>query len=253
MKERILLEGPPGSGKSEQLLNVAIYLRELGTQMYVIDLEDKLEAMILNRDDDFSNTKLSIALSWDEESSKKYKGFKQSCEDILSKVKPGDWIGIDRVDLAWSMVQRWFTKGKYGETLADKMMAKSKDMTKKSMFIPVFDQGSWLVINEQYDQQIINILYESRCNVIMTCGIKGISEDTPADIGRLGVLPRGQKELGHQPHSIFLLRQKRIEARKFIWTISTEKDLKKRTYFDDDELFDFSQQYLAEYYNIEDK
>ena len=247
MFERILLMGPPGSGKSEQLLNVASYLEELGIPMYVIDLEDKIDAMLLNRDDPPQNMILYTTFNWDEPNKG---GLKQITNDIISKVKPGDWIGVDRVDLSWPMVQRWFTQEKYNESLAEKLMDTSKQMTKKSMFIPRFDQGSWQVINEQYEEFINKILYLSRCNILLTSGIKGLDENSPLDIGRLGVLPRGQKELGHQPHSLFLLFQTKGGGGR-AWRISTDKDLKKREYFEREELYDFSLQYLSVYYNKE--
>jgi len=249
--ERILLMGAPGTGKSEQLLNIAEYLEADGIPMYIMDLEDKLGAMLENRDRIPSNIELYTTFAWDEPQTSNFNGgIKQVTEIITEKVKPGDWIGIDRVDIAWPIVQRWFTQQKYNETLAEKMMEKSKQMTKSSMFIPRFDQGSWQVINEQYEEFILSILYRSRCNILLTTGIKGIDDNNPSDIGRLGVLPRGQKEIGHQPHSVFLLQQKKID-RKTSWRITTDKDLKKREYFENDELIDFALQYLSLYYTPE--
>ena len=254
MKERILLMGAPGSGKSEQLINVASYIQEFKLPMYVIDCEDKLSAMLENRDDSPDNIKLHVALSWEEPENKRYEGFKEAANDILKKVKPGDWIGLDRIDLSWSFVQRWFTKEKYNESLSDKLMEVSKEMKKKSMFVPRFDQGSWQVINEQYESVIVSLLFDSRCNILMTSGIKGIDNDSPLDIGRYGVLPRGQKELGHQPHSVFLLTQEKVQGEKrWEWFVSTDKDLKKREYFDKEPLFDFATQYLSMYYKPDDK
>ena len=248
MKERILLMGPPGSGKSHQILQVAFSLKDYGIPMYAIDLEDKLEAMLLGQGKP-ENLTLYSTFDWDADSDKDYPGgVKQVVETILEKVKPGDWIGVDRADLMWPMVQRWFTQKKYEEELAERMMKKSMQMKKSSMFIPRFDQGSWQVINEQYESQIMSILYKSRCNIILSSGIRGISEENPMDIGRLGVLPRGQKELGHQPHSLFLLGQEK-KGRDRTWLITTDKDLTGREYFEREPLYDFSLQYLSLYYN----
>ena len=249
MKERILLMGPPGSGKSYQLLKVAQYLNEIGTPIYTMDLEDKLEATLSGLGGIPSNMHLYVTFDWDKKTDKDYVGgVKQTIEDITNKAKPGEWIAIDRADLMWPMVQRWFTQKKYDEELADRMMQKSMDMKKASMFIPRFDQGSWQVINEQYESQILNILYKSRCNILLTTGIRGIGEENPLDIGRLGVLPRGQKELGHQPHSVFLLGQQKT-GRVLTWKITTAKDIPNRVVFDNDELMDFALQYVALYYD----
>jgi len=68
----------------------------------------------------------------------------------------------------------------------------------------------------------------------------------------LGVTPRGQKEIPHQPHSVFLLGYKKV-GRDTTWNITTGKDIKNREgHFEDrQELFDFAIEYLGLYYNVE--
>ena len=237
MRERILFIGPPGGGKSQQLLNVIRFLED--TPCYVIDLEDKLEAM-LSVIGTPSNMNLSVAIDWEE--------LKDATDEIVGKVKPDDWIMVDRMDLSWPGVQRWFTQQKYQESLATKMLERATTLKKSSMFIPVFDMGSWQVINEAYDSVMHKILYKSRCNVILTAGIKGIDENSPMDVyGNIGVLPRGQKEIGHQPHSVFLLTVSK-RGREIQWHIQTAKDIPGRPYFDREPITDFAYQYLANYY-----
>ena len=213
MRERILLMGPPSSGKSTQLINIYLALRDEGTEMALIDLEDKLEATLLSSGIPLPKSFFS-PLSWEEYT---------EVVDKLLKEKQA-WIGVDRVDLTWNMVQRWFTRQRYNEELSKRMLEKSKEMKKTSMFIPRFDQGSWQVINEAYESTMFKLLYASRCNVIMTAGIRGLDEDNPIDtFARLGVAPRGQKELSHQPHSVFLLFQK-AKGKEVTSNITTAKD-----------------------------
>lgn len=256
MKERVLLMGPPGSGKTYQLVKVILYLEELGIPIYTVDLEDKLEPMVLGLVGRIpSNMKLYTGFSWEELKTgyvgKDGKYQNSILNNIEELAKPDEWIAIDRVDLSWPWVQRWFTQQKYEQELADRLMDKSKEMKKPSMFIPRFDQGSWQVINEQYESFMLSILYKYRCNVLLTTGIRGADENSPLDIyGNLKVMPRGQKEIGHQPHSVFLLTQEKV-GRNVTWHITTGKDLPKRTLFERDELFDFSLQYLSEYYQPE--
>ena len=253
MRERVLLMGPPGAGKSHQLINVIKYLEDTKKNVFLIDLEDKMEATLGSMKYSPKHLKLYIATSWEELAAGYFDNTKQKHIDaaintISSSVKPDDWIMIDRVDLAWSMAQRWFTKQKYEEELAERLMEKSKELKKSSMFIPRFDQGSWQVINEQYESFMIKVLYRSSANVILTSGIRASEEGSPLDVyGHIGVAPRGQKELAHQPHSVFLLGQKKV-GREISWTITTAKDLPERPYFDHEDLIDFSFQYLANYY-----
>lgn len=246
MREKILLMGPPGSGKTYQLVRVIKYLEELGTKVHAIDFEDKLEAMLIGTDyNNPTNLTRYVAFTWEE--------VKEVQEKIEKLAKPNEWIAVDRIDLSWPMVQRWFTQKKYEEELAEKMLKTSVDMKKPSRFIPRFDQGSWQVINEQYETFILSILYKSRCNILFTTGVKGADENSPVDIyGTLGILPRGQKEIGHQPHSVFLLTQQKV-IRTITWHITTGKDLPNREHLEREQLFDFPLQYLDRYYQPEKK
>jgi len=241
-RERILLMGSPGTGKTEQLLNIAKYLADIGKQIEILDFEDKIGAYLKSSGDIPKNLSLQVALNWTEA--------QDALEKIEARLKPDNWIGVDRIDLAWNYVQRWYTQLKYQETLAQKMLDTSISMgKKKSMFAPRFDQGSWQVINEAYEEFINGILYRTRCNIVLTSGIKGIDENSPLDLfGNLGVLPRGQKELGHQPHSVFLLSQKKSNNKEITWHITTAKDLPNRIKFEGDQLYDFTLQYLEKYY-----
>ena len=243
MKERILLMGSPGTGKSQQLINIVNFV---GTNVYVVDLEDKLSAM-LERTGIPKNMKLQTAFTWEELKADENSVFDQ----IMKQATPGEWIAIDRVDLAWSFVQKWYTENKYQQELADVMMEKAKGIKKSFMVAPRFDQGSWQVINAAYEGFITGILYRSRCNILLTCGIAEVDQNqsNPLDAyGNIRVKPRGQKELGHQPHSVFLLTQEKV-GRKSAWYLTTAKDLPGRVLFDKEDLFDFAFQYLSEHYN----
>ena len=238
MRERILIMGGPGSGKSTQCFNVVTYLQEIGVKkINYIDLEDKAEATLMCMTDAPKNLEVRLALSWDE--------LKDESDKIAAEVKPDDWIMIDRIDLAWPAVQRWYTENKYEEDLADLMMKNAKNIKKSFMVAPRFDQGSWQVINEQYDNWINKLLYKTRCNIIMTSGVK--TDENPVEMfGGMGVMPRGQKELGHQPNSVFLLTKIK-ERREVMFKVSTAKDLPNRAQFDEEDMFDFGMQYLSKY------
>ena len=256
MREKILLMGPPGSGKSHQAVKVVKLLEDYNVPVFIIDLEDKMGAMLEAMGAMPKNLLLYKAFEWTEEEAKDSDGgLLEVMTSIEKESNPGDWIIVDRVDLTWNMVQRWFVREKFKMDLASKMVEKSKSMTKGSMFMPVFDQGSWQVINENYEGFIHRLLYRSRCNILVTTGIKGADQSSPVDIyGNLGVLPRGQKEIGHQPHSVFLLGMRSeydANTRKYnlTWNITTGKDLPGRDYFDKEELDDFAIEYLALHYN----
>ena len=177
-RERILFMGGPGGGKSHQLIKVCKYLETKEIPVFCIDCEDKLEATLKGMGGMPSNLKLYVAIGWEE--------VKEATKKIEEEIKPGNWIMIDRVDLTWPGVQRWYTQGKYDEELADRLMAKAKEMKKPSMFIPRFDQGAWQVINEQHETFMLKILYRHRTSVLLTAGIRGLREGREGgeEIGR---------------------------------------------------------------------
>lgn len=240
LKERILLMGGPGTGKSHQLIKTISYLGEKGIRVYVIDLEDKITALFKKLNRGIPSNVLLYVVPYDWEDTV------EVGEEILKHVKPADWIMVDRADLSWTRVQRWYSQKKFKESLADRMLEADLKLSKKAMFIPKFEQGSWLTINEQYDSFIPKLLYRSGCNVMMTAGIREIAEDNPMDTFlNLGVAPRGQKELQHQPHSAFLLYQKIVD-KKVVYYISTAKDdMPDRPFFSDDEIESFPKQYFG--------
>jgi hypothetical protein len=238
MAERILLMGAPGTGKSLQLIKVCEFV--VPTKMYVVDLEDKM-AMTMNGLGEMpENMHLSIAFDWDE--------FVVATENIIKIVKPGEWIAIDRMDLAWPFVQRWYANEVFNESLSDQMIQKAKmGKNKNAMLAARFEGGGWQRINEEYESRILKIFYKSRANLLLTTGVKAAGEAKQDTFGNLDVLPRGQKEIGHQPHSVFWLHQKKT-GRNLTWHITTAKDLPGRDRFDEEELFDFPSQYLCNYY-----
>jgi len=252
--EKIMLFGGPGTGKTEQLINIIRFLEPYEIPVYVIDLEDKFYGSIMGEEP--SNLNLFVATDWDEFTSRLNEV--EPKIDMASETRP--WIMVDRADLLYPMVQNWFTQNKYKIDLGDKLIDANKSMKdrktgeyKPSMFNPQFDQAEWQVINEQYSSKLARVLYKYKANVVLTAGVKPARSDvdSPFEVyGTVDVGPRGQKELPHQPSSVFYLTQRK-EGRKIIWEITTAKDIKSRDYIQSERLSDFAIEYLLKYYTPE--
>jgi len=243
--ERLLIMGGPGTGKTHQVVNVCSWIAEQKKEMWLLDLEDKVEAYLSNQGGPPKNMHLKVALSWEE--------IREVIDEWKKEIKPGNWVAVDRVDLAWPMVQRWYTQQKYKEELADRLLKSAKSINKPMMIVPRFEQGAWQVINAAYEYVLTNILYIFRCNVLLTCGVTLPRDDaSPFEtFSNVGVIPRGQKELAHQPHTALLLSDttERDHSGKVsrAWYYTTAKDLPGREYMDREPLFDLSIQYLERY------
>ncbi len=246
--ERLLIMGGPGTGKTHQIVNVCTWLAERKKEMWVLDLEDKVEAFLSNQGGIPKNMHLKVALSWEE--------IRETIDVWKKEVKPGNWVAVDRMDLAWPMVQRWYTQQKYQEELADRMLKSAQAIKKTMMLVPRFDQGAWQVINESFEYVMTNILYLFRCNVLLTAGVKTSGDDaSPFEtFSNVGVMPRGQKELAHQPHTALLLSNTTERGHlgdvSRAWYCTTAKDLPGREYMDKELLFDLALQYLEKYAEV---
>ena len=246
VRERTLFMGGPGTGKTTTLLKIGEYFAtELKRPVFAIDLEDKLEATCegeYGKVPDWLN--MNIATEGQKQQWEQLRAISQL---IIEKTKPGDCILFDRVDLSWVAVRRWYSQEKFDKDLAERMLDSSKAMGKKSaMFTPEFDQGGWEVVGENYSSVVLKLVYGFGCNVFMTSGIQDAI--TPGmDVFAIGVKPRGQPDLAHQPHSVFLLHQNREKQKdgkyKTEWLVTTAKDIKGRPTFENEPV-NFVTQYL---------
>lgn len=248
MRERILLMSPPNAGKTHQLVSVAKYVGEvLKKRVAIIDLEDKLEPMLIGHGLFPVPAWLRYYVAVEYQESGQWEEYRKAIDEAAKFLRPDDWIMVDRIDLSWPATQRWYTQEVKKQTMAERLVEQAKSMKKVGMVIPPVERGAWQVINEEYESATGRVLYGLRCNVLLTSGIKGADDDSPQDVyGSLGIVPRGQKELAHQPHSVFLLQQKR-NGKEIQWFYTTAKDIPGREYEDKENLIDFAMQYVAEY------
>ena len=242
--ERDLLIGGPSTGKTHQLICLARWLEDKGKEMWLMDCEDKVAIMLGCMEDPPTNIHLSVAVNWDE--------IKAALDRWEKEVKPRSVVAVDRIDLWWRDVQHWYSQKRYEEELADRMVSTVSAIKKRIMYAPRFERGDWSPINEQYNTAMWKLLYGFRSHVVMTAGVRGVGSDevSPFEVfGHLGITPRGQNELAHQPNTAFLLRVEKVN-RELIWRITTAKPISGRPVFEDEVLFDWAQQYCDIFWNL---
>jgi hypothetical protein len=251
--ERILVMGITGSGKSYQWLKLASDLRESGAQFYVIDTDNDITYMLYTQfpectPENGGNVHVYPAYDWPQ--------YKTAFEAIRkANPRPQDWIVVDKINHAWSTVQRYFIKEVFKDNMGEyflmvrKKMEEAKkkgDKTDASISTEAMDSWiDWPVINNMYADWIAPLVYQTQCNVYCTTDVEEISKkEKNAEIkemfGNYGVKPAGQKNLGGQFHTIFLYLPGRGK-----WYIKTVKDRAGRVYFEDAALYSFYMQYLV--------
>lgn len=252
--ERILVMGITGSGKSYQWLKLAQDLKDSGAKFYVIDTDNDITYMLYTQFPECASTNGGNVFVYPAYDWPQYK----AAFDAIKKAnpKPQDWIVVDKINHAWSTVQRYFIKEVFKDNMGEyflqvrQKMQKAKDAGTAGKKESVATEGldgwmDWPVINNLYNDWIAPLVYQVQCNVYCTTDAEEIDKkERNAEIkqmfGQYGVKPAGQKNLGGQFHSIFLFLPGSDK-----WYIKTVKDRAGREYFKEAVLFSFYGKYLV--------
>lgn len=248
IRERMLAMGGPGSGKSFQWLKMAEVLLPTGAKFYVMDTDDAIPYMLETQfqklmPENKGNVYVKPAFDWPS--------YSEALEWALTSAKERDWMVCDMVDNAWSSVQRHFVgevfdkdMGQYFLDIRKKVEEAGKG-TKSLMRDAFRGWVDWPVMNKLYDDWMLPIIYRAKCHVFLATKAQPVTPEDDMSVklafGELGVRPSGQKNLGHQCHTCFLLT---YDGRGS-WFITTAKDRGGRKYFDKTRLISLYDQYLV--------
>lgn len=273
--ERVLAMGITGSGKSYQWLKMAEELLPKGVKFRVLDTDMAIPYMIQTQfphldPDKGGNVYVHPAFDWTDYRKGLFwvqqKGLKPEEVNLLSnalkrayteQMQPTDWAVIDMADMAWKTVQRYFVTEVFEEDIGDyfleaRKLIKSrgdKDAKGKvaSSVMPDALKGwmDWPVINKLYEDWILPLAYRTHCNLFATTKVQELSRDEKDPeilqlYGAYKIRPAGQKDLGHQVHTILLFTPGKTK-----WFVSTIKDRGGRKYFDKTPLISFYHQYMV--------
>ena len=263
--ERMLVMGPPGAGKTKQWLDIAKILRPKGVKFHCIDTDNAVNFMLATQykglsSEDGGNVVVHPCFEWHD-----YMGYSDekghhdgAVQKILRSIKPGDWIIVDMADKPWDAVQRFYTdeifgvdKGTYFLQARKTLQAKMEAGRKASPLSEEAFKGwtDWVVINALYGDYINKLISCPIAHVYMTAKVQPLSrQEDPATritYGDYGIKPTGQKDLGHQVHTIMLFKVDVTTKKNPIWYVTTIKDRSGREYFSDIQLVSFYYQYLV--------
>lgn len=273
--ERILSIGVTGSGKSFQWLKLARVLKPTGAKFRVLDTDNDIMYMLQTQfpellPENGGNVYVHPAFDWPEykEGVKwiQQRGLKPEELTRMDKhlvsayktpMKLNDWVVVDKANNAWQRVQDYFVQEVFGEDMGDyflhvrKQLYERGDKSKSgkpatSIAREALDGWKdWSVINKLYDDWILPIIYKVHCHVYATSDVEKVERDEKDPeilslFGDLKVKPAGQKRLGGQMHTIFLLLPGTEN-----WYITTIKDRANRPYFKKVQLTSLYMQYLV--------
>lgn len=249
-RERILLMGGTGTGKSFAALSIA---KRINGCMYVLDNDNAYDRMLETDFTELGN--VFVYPTWDWEST-----VKAATESIVD-IRRDDWLVVDILSPTWPMVQDWFSENVYGDDLATYMLRarQAVEVTntairekrakggkvdeKETRNLQPFDGFmDWSVINPQY-QKFMAKLRNCPAHVLCTAEVDAVDSKRDSsdvlDLYPLGVKPRGQKRTGHAFSTILLMSKRKAG----VFEMTTVKD-RGRKELDHDAVGDFGVNYL---------
>lgn len=217
-RERLLTFGVGGTGKSNAYLEMAKKMPDV--TFHAIDTDAGNWERILAYNPDVTNVEVHNTWEWAELTSNM-----QKCNKVMA---PDDWLTIDIATASWDMVQEYFAEQIFGQDI-DKYFIEQRleleRLKKDNKALGAFEGWKdWPVINKIYFKGFYGNLLRCPGHVYLTAEQAKIeSEDdkeTKQLYGSFLYKPKGQKRLGHVPHTVLHLTKKRQGE----WYMSTVKD-----------------------------
>lgn len=249
IRERILLYGGPGTGKSRSVASIVLHCSDV--HHYIIDneidnyarmfAEDPFLAPLLERD---NYTIYPVdSQDWLEQL--------HATQEAGDKAQAGDWLHFDMVTDTWEAVQRWFTQELFNADLSEYFLASRREIEKQkerggrgSKSLEAFDGWTdWSVINPQY-KLLYRVFMGTKAHVSLVAEEDKVRSDgddksMKATFGEVGWKPKGQKKLGHIPHTVIRLTKNQRDE----WMMTGVKD-RGRGLADEVKFTDFAKSYL---------
>lgn len=204
-RERILMMGPFGCGKTTNWLNIAKWAAATGSpaKFFAIDTDNALEAF-LEPGSQYAeldarrggNIHWMSVYEWPE--------YIAAANAFAPQVGFEDWIICDFVSPSWEAVQSYYISEIF-KTDSDEFFLEARRNLKGGNALDGWKD--WSVINRLY-KKWINTVLNTGGHKFLTAQADSMrdSDDRAlrAMFGAFGVRPKGQKELGYQAHTILL-------------------------------------------------
>jgi hypothetical protein len=202
-RERVLLYGRSGSGKSSAWLSLASWAEDTDTAL-TIHLGDTDHAYDAVAD----IPEISSHVSCTDLDVNEYPQWLEWAKETRVKVSRDDWVVVDMIDKAWLGAQThfWYQMSN-GDPLADVYLRNQKAIDSKGEdgeYMGGSHGANWGIINKYYGaffQQVVSMPCHVMC-IAPAAQIRDDSKPEEKNQWKIGWKPQGQKDLPHGFHTV---------------------------------------------------
>lgn len=253
-REKILLAGPWGSGKSYARNRLIHTLNATGSDamVYVLDTDDTKD-----RAWDAYGDKFMERVEWRYVNA--YEDWKSAADDFAAKMTKDDWMVVDRVDLLWQSCQDYYVRKVYGVDSGDFYLefaiANVNNARAGGSPLAGAHGQKWDHIKRQYAEVVAQLIFPRTTlaggktyghpgHVLACSNVKDVNseqddEQTVNIYQRFGVKPAGEKNLPTQFHSVLMM------GAGPPWVMNTAREREGREYVVGMEMQDWVLNYLV--------
>lgn len=241
-RERLLLYGGGGSGKTNAVLSIARSLAE--GEMYVVD-NDYSFAYARALETDFADCADRVHVFECDPDWESMTGAVKAAAEAADPEH--DWLVIDSLSPSWEFVQSYMSEKITGADLPEYMANLRRDSADlKEYSRALVDQLPWAIIKKEYAKHIYGPIRSWRGHLVLTAEAKVIGRQEDDEIkdlygGTIGVKPVGEARLHHVTATTLLLVKKGNGS----YVVSTVKD-RNRPELEREPIEDFAMDYLRE-------
>lgn len=239
-RERILLFGGGGAGKTYATLTIADHLAT--GEMFVIDA-DYSAAYDRALSSDFADVEDMVHVTDVEP---EWGAFIAAVEDIVNTADPEvDWLVIDPISASWDWVQEWVLAQVHGEDLTRMLI----ELRKANPDARDYSRArgnlmNWELVKKEYGR-LWRAIQRWKGHLVLVAEAKAVRSDEKDDetkmlYGPLGFMPAGQASLKHVASTTLFMDH----PRRGVWRMTTVKD-RNRDEMDREEVDDFGLDYLG--------
>ncbi len=223
-REVILAPGPPGTGKSQGIVHLALEGLEQGFNIVVIDRDRGVAKAIkeLCGKKVPDNLDYFLVTTWDK--------VIEGVDHAFANLGPGDWLCFDMIGGLWDLAQDEFTRLVYEESGLDKLMAlrqeaealiRDSGIAKKDMSSERAKAIGFEGLEGRYDWPLIKKMHNGdvrdRCmmngefNILATTAMTPLNDKTDKDkwpmFANIARRPEGEKNNVHKHDTILVLER----------------------------------------------